>query len=451
MATPGPTQNQDAGPTEPDAMGRQDMRSAGDGGSATDGQIFGDAEPLPPRGDCDDSRPPVVMVHGFLASGDTWAKHLQRFVANGHCPDRYLAFDWNSLDRNLDHAAALDVFVDGVLANLDTDQVDLFGHSAGGGLGYSYLAEGVRAAKVRRYVHVASGPSAGPAGPEGVPVPTLNLWSPADRAVEGMDIPGATNVQLPDTDHYAVATSEGSFQAIYEFLYDRPPMVVGPLEMPRSIIGGRMVTLGENTPEDQGVLEVWELDSETGRRLRGIRRFELGIDARWGPMAVSASAFHEFVGRSADAEARTVRFFREPFGTDQPLTYLRTFPSPGSLAGILIGLIPQESEKVSLVVFNASRAFLVGQDSLTLDGEELLTEQSASAENTSIALFIHDIDSDDQPGGNSPLFDMFPFLAAIDLPIQAQADVSMVLNFNGRILKLPRDGADTGVLIAVFD
>jgi len=36
-----------------------------------------------------------------------------RFAANGHCADRYHAFDWNTLDRQTDHPAALDAFIDG--------------------------------------------------------------------------------------------------------------------------------------------------------------------------------------------------------------------------------------------------------------------------------------------------------------------------------------------------
>jgi hypothetical protein len=117
----------------------------------------------------------------------------------------------------------------------------------------------------------------------------------------------------------------------------------------------------------------------------------------------------------------------------------------------LTTLVPQAEDKSSVVVFNSSRAFLAGQDSLTLDGRELLTEQSASAANTSIALFLFDIDNDNEPGGQSVLFDMFPFLAAVDVPMEAVDDEFMTLNFNGRILHLPKAPGSTGILIAVFD
>lgn len=428
-----------------------DMTTVNDGSVSTDATIFDDAGMLPPTHACDDSHPPVVMAHGFLGSGDTWAKQVQRFVANGICGNRFYAFDWNSLDREADHDGTLDTFIDTVRSRHEAHTVDLFGHSAGGGLGYTYLNDLRRASKVRKYVHIASFPSEGPAGPEDSPVPTLNLWSSADTVVEGMDIPGASNTVLANTDHYAVATSADSFRAIYEFLYDHEPATVDPISTLRSRVQGRLVSLGENTPQLGGSVEVWTLDPHTGRRVRATRRFLVGEDGQWGPMGVQADQYYEFVGKTAEEGDPVVRYFREPFGADQLHAYVRTFPGPGSIAGILTTLIPQSEDKSSLVVFNSSQAFLAGRDSLTLNGRELLTEQSASAANTSIALFLFDIDNDNQPGGQSALFDMFPFLAAVDVPIQAEDDEFMTLDFNGRVLHLPKAPASTGILIAVFD
>jgi pimeloyl-ACP methyl ester carboxylesterase len=428
-----------------------DMTTKNDVSVSTDATVFDDAGMLPPMAACDDSQPPVVMAHGFLGSGDTWAKQVQRFAANGLCGNRFYAFDWNSLDRDADHDATLDTFIDTVRGRHEADQVDLFGHSAGGGLGYAYLIDPRHASKVRKYVHIASFPNEGPAGPADSPVPTLNLWSSADTVVAGMDIPGASNTELADTDHYAVATSADSFRVIYQFLYGEDPMATEAASKARSRLQGRLVSLGENTPQSGGSVEVWALDPHTGRRTHATRRFLVGDDGLWGPMGVEAEQYYEFVGKTADAGDPIVRYFREPFRADQWLAYVRTFPGPGSIAGVLTTLIPQAEDKSSVVVFNSSRAFLAGQDSLTLDGRELLTEQSASAANTSIALFLFDIDNDNEPGGQSVLFDMFPFLAAVDVPMEAVDDEFMTLNFNGRILHLPKAPGSTGILIAVFD
>ena len=402
--------------------------------------------------ECNEAHIPVVMAHGFLASGDTWSKHVQRFIANGYCPSRFHSFDWNSLDRSADHLQDLESFIDSVLLKNNADSVDLWGHSAGGGLGYGFLAQPERAAKVRKYVHIGSYPNETPAGStDGEYVPTLNLWSPADLIVEGADIPGAVNVSLPNTDHYAVATSEASFRAIYEFLEGRSPETVLPISGERAQIQGRLLTFGENQPVVNGEVAVWTLNPETSERTEQRELFTVGEEGYWGPMDVSSKEYFEFVASTIDPDAAPVRYFLEPFETDTQLTYLRTFPGPGSIAGLLLNLIPQERERVSLVIFNASRAFLAGTDSLTLDGQELLTEASASAENTSIALFVFDVDRDDEPGGSSSIFDMFPFLSAIDLPIPAVEGEFITLDFNGRVLRLPRSPSDEGILIAVYD
>jgi hypothetical protein len=46
---------------------------------------------------CDSTLTPVIFIHGFLASGDTYALQAQRFRANDYCARRIFAFDWNTL------------------------------------------------------------------------------------------------------------------------------------------------------------------------------------------------------------------------------------------------------------------------------------------------------------------------------------------------------------------
>ena len=411
---------------------------------------FGDPLPLPEREACDDSLPPVVLAHGFLGSGDTWGHHIQRFAANGHCAERYHAFDWNSTNRESDHVAALESFISDVRRIHDVEQVDLIGHSAGGGLGFEYLADAQRAETIRRYVHVGSFPADGPPGSPDNPTPTLNLWSAADTVVEGMDIPDATNVQLMDDDHYEVATSPASFQAIYQFLSDREPATLQATQQDPSVIAGMAQTFAENQPESGGTVNVWGLNTSTGLRETARRQFRVGEDGRWGPMVVSSSEAFEFEALPEDTNAPRVRYFREPFLADDYHVYLRTFPGPGSLASILVSLLPTDENSVALVVFNSSGAFIEGRDSLTLNGQELLDENSAPASNTSIALFVYDLDQDGEAGGTSPLFDMFPFLAAIDVPMEPDPTDTMTLDFNGRVIRLPRAPASDGILIAVF-
>jgi len=401
---------------------------------------------------CDESRAPVVFAHGFLAAGDTWSRHVRRFTALGACPERLVAFDWNSLQQNQDHAAALSERIDELLAESGAEQIDLIGHSAGGGLGYGLLSDPVRALKVRRYVHIASFPNEGPAGPEGSSVPTLNLRSLGDTTVEGADIPGATNVTLNEEDHYGVATSFASFQAIYEFLYDER-VEVDPLSAELSgdsvSLSGKLVTLGENAVISGAAVELWSLNAE-GERQERVAELSVDERGRYEREGLSRGARYELAPLNTGEGAPLVRYFIPPLLNSDPLLYLRAFPGPGTLASVLVRQLPRDESQSSLVVFNAHQAFLAGRDSLTLNGQELLTEEVASAEDTAIALFIFDVNGDGEPGGTLPLFESFPFLSVIDLPIDPLEESPLRLSLNGQEVTLPRAPSSEATLITVF-
>lgn len=446
----GPPSGSDAAGGAPDGAGS--AGGAHDAAPATDG-----ATPVEPT--CDTTHPPVVLAHGFLASGDTYSPHVRRFAANGECADRFYAFDWNTLDRAHDHAADLDALIDAVRAQHGVDRVDLVGHSAGGGLGYTYLSDATRAAKVRRYAHIASGEAAGPAGPEGGPaVPTLNLRSTSDRVVAGADIPGATNVTLESEDHYAVATSAASFQALYRFLRDdTAPQTDDPTGESGAdgtvSVAGRVVVLGDNTPDTGSVVEIYALDPESGARREeqpaGV--FTVGEDARFGPFPAATDTRYEFAVTSPREGARPVHYFYAPFQSDDALLYLRTLPTAG-LPGALLGQIPFDDARSVVVVYLARGAMLAGRDHLLLDGEEIATEEVAAAEDTTIALFLYDDMNDGVDGGSTANFEAFPFLAGLDRALTADPDVTLRLSFNGVSLDIPRRPSGTeGASIVVFD
>ncbi len=416
-----------------------------------------DVEESPPtflEPGCDDSKPPLVMLHGMLASGDTYANLAMRAAGNGLCADRYHAFDWDTIALPRDdeaNIAALDAFVDEVLERHEVAQVHLIGHSAGGGLSYLYLADSERAAKVSRYVHVGSFVNDGPAGPPEAPVPTLNLYSLGDLIVAGADIPGAENVALEEEDHYSVVTSAASYAAIHEFLYDTPPATTEIVAQERPVLFGKALLLGENTPLVGARVEIWRVELATGQRQNHVPEAVFETDGRggFGPFAAEAEARYEMALYPQDETP--VHYYREAFVRSNGLVYLRGLPSSG-LAALLLQEVNFDDAHTVLVNFTANRAVTAGSDSLKLDGEELLTMEVAAEDDSLIALFLYDDRGDGEDGGPVAFFKSWPFLNALDRFIPADPAGSLVLELNGRKLATPRWPSESeGAVITVFE
>jgi len=431
-------------------------------------QSCGDDPQTPTPTACDPARRPIVMAHGFLASGDTWASFSRLFEANGYCQSHLIAYDWNTLAFNRDAAVVgLDSAIDAALAATGSDQVDLIGHSAGGGLGYAYLADPTRAAKVAAYAHIASNPAPlentdpAPAGPAEAPVPTLNLTSTGDLIVKGAAIPGAINLVLTTEDHYQAATSARAFTDVFGFFNGGArPITTDPTDAPPAdpkaarTISGKALTLGENTPVPGFTVSLFELDSTTAQRKSTADATAIvTADGSWGPFTVKPDAHYELFLEDPTGTSRPVHYYREPFASDSHLVYLRALPPPGTLAGVLISLIPFADEHTVLIAFSSSQGVIHGRDTLTMNGETLSTAELASAERTSIAFFIFDDETDQTSGGEVASFSrVFAiFLTAIDRYLPAGGP-PITLTLNGRVLVVPSLPSSTdGAIVATFD
>ncbi len=414
-------------------------------------------EPPPPASPvgCDTCDYPVVMVHGFLASGDTWARFQQLFTSNGYHSKKIHAFDWNSLNQfgGAANVQLLDQFIDKVLAETGDTQVRLMGHSAGGGLCYTYLSDAIRAAKVDGYVHIGSAVQPAPAGPDGME-PTLNLWSTEDLIVAGGDIPDAVNLMIPGKDHYQIATSKESFGAIWQFFHNSPPTTLditpqGPLVC----IAGKVLFFGENTPLENAKVELWELNPATGERLGSSPDFSFTTNAegKYGPENIKANTTFEFVATPPNSSQRVIHYFREGITHLNSLVYLRTIPPPTSLAGILLAGLPRVESQAVMNVFSASQGIIHGRDTLTVAGSVLSTPQYAPASKTAITYFLYD-DGDGvtelTPVGT---FGSFPFMNGVDLFFQTATPGSIPVVLNGRQLNVRNIRSSEGVVVGVFD
>ncbi len=404
---------------------------------------------------CDSTFTPIIFAHGLLASGDTYANQVMRFTSNNYCANLLYAFDWNTLAQGADNAALLDAYVDEVLQKTGASQVNLVGHSAGGGLGYSYLSDATRAAKVKHYVHIGSGAQSGPAGPNGE-VPTLNIWSPDDLVVQSADIPGATNVSVAGKDHYEIATCAEAFEAMYKFFNENnAPNTTSILSKTNVEICGRVVTLGENAPKPNTTIKVFEINKTTGERLSATPDFTFGVNAQgyWNAIKVKPNTPYEFEVNSNETGDRIVHYYREGFTHSNPLVYLRLLPPAGSFAGNLLSSLPKDDNQSVVVVFTANQAAISGRDELVVNGNTLSIPDFAAADKTTIAMFLYD-------NGNSTtdltsanvLFSSFPFLEAVDVFFPTTTPQTITCTFNGRNLPVRNWKSDSeGVTIAIFD
>jgi hypothetical protein len=398
---------------------------------------------------------PVVFMHGALASGDTYATQVQRFTSNGYCNDLLYAYDWNTLGGGGD-VNSLDAFIDTVLARTGATQVNLVGHSAGGGLGYSYCSNAAHAAKVAHYVHIGSSSQAQPAGPAGE-VPTLCISSADDAVTGAVTVTGAENVTISGLDHYQVATGAEPFRNMYRFFHGgTEPQTTSITTMGASVcVAGRGVTLGENAPKAGASVRIYEIDPATGLRLSQTPDHDLTTDSEgyWGPVNVKNGVKYEFEITPGGSD-RVIHYYREGFIHDNPLVYLRAFPPASSTAGLLLSGIPSNDDQTAMAVFTANQAVVAGRDDLTVNGTTLSTPAFTPASNTVIAMFLFDGNGNGQSDLTVPgLFGLLNvFLSARDMFIPTTPPAPVPLVFNGRAMAVPNlRSASDGVIVAVFD
>jgi hypothetical protein len=409
---------------------------------------------------CDSTKRPIVFVHGFLGSGDNWAKQIQRFSSNGYCSERMFVFNWNTINRNKATDSLLNIFIDDVLQKTKANKVDLAGHSAGGGLCYNYLNDSLHAAKVAHYVHIGSNKMKTTAGKNGE-IPTLNIYSTADMVVKSRgEIPGAINRKQTTTDHFEVATGEATFVQMYSFFNNQQQPITAnivPLKKEQyRLISGKGLTLGENKPLSFDSVIAYSFNPATGKRNPNKRQPVNNSITSWMTFSKEGDWSFQVTGNSylefevKPTNGRRIFYFFEPQVRSNQHMYLRTLPGSGMMAAVL-NQLPNNKEQTVLVIFSANRAIIAGRDTLAIDSIPISTSAIAPASKTMIATFIFD-DKNDSISTHNPVkaFAGFPFLGSADIRIPADDKETIRIYYNGRTMVLPRRSSSDGVMIAVF-
>ncbi len=393
---------------------------------------------------------PVVFLHGFLASGDTYEKQLKRFTSNGYSRADLYAFDWNTLDFTANNVGNLNRFIDSILVLTGKTQVDLVGHSAGAGVVQEYTNR--YRSKVKHLVLLAGFPPAS----QGI-TPILNIYSTYDFiASSGRDVAGGTNLKLTDKDHYEVATCKETFEKMYAFFNDGAlPAISAYTAESDIILSGRAGSFGENKFIKNTIVEVYQVDGSTGSRINSQPEYTFFTNDKgyWGPFRADKNTYYEFVVYDNVQGSRKVHYYREPFIRSDKLIYLRTFPTGFSVASLFLSVLPKNDKQNTTVFFGASQAAIAGRDSLILNDNILTTNAFCSPQSTTIALFSFDANSNNRTDLTSVgAFSAFPFLKGADIYIPTATSANVTMRFNERTLRAKNwKSATEGVNVLVFE
>lgn len=376
-------------------------------------------------------RLPVIFIHGGAGSASQFESQAQRFRANGYPAGHIAAFEYDSSAVSADPTNAalrvereqkINALIDELLLSTGAEKVNLLGHSLGTAVSQMYLAEPANAAKVAHYVNIDGRSADAPPGG----VPTLAIWG--QYVTE--HVVGADNVYPPEDDpvgHIEAATSADSFARIYRFFNDEDPRTsdIPEADGEHVWLAGRANLFPQNTGASGTRLEVYAIDPVTGARLDDLPLHEqdIGSNGDWGPLRVDKGASIEYA--LLHGEGQDQYFYREPYDQDSLLVRLNTSrPNEG------VGRLLHRADTHTNLMIGRDMELWGDQgdrdDSLTINGTEVISELTAPLLKRLSVLFLHDRGSDQQSDMTrlDPVLGQLPFMSGLDLYMPASADGS---------------------------
>jgi len=396
---------------------------------------------------------PVVFVHGALGAGEQYEHAALLFASNGYPAGWIVAYDYNSVGPS-GGPELLDRFIDTVLARTGAQKIDLVGHSRGTAESRTYLSDPARAAKVAHYANIAGRPSNNVGG-----VPTLVVGSAEDKIV-GAPVAqeGAKAANIPGQDHVKVCTSTESFEQVYTFFNDGDKPRTLKIEPEKEILaGGYVKSYGQNNPLPGATVDVYEVAANTGERVfkKPLMTLTAAADGQWGPFRAKPGQHYEYVVTDKTI-AHPRHYYREPLQRSDRLIYFRiASKAEGSTPGPLDKEPKYLTDKTA--VFNVRQlngALTPGQDSLKVNGTELVSEELTPARRTVVSLYLFDGNENGKTDG-TPVPGLNwngAFAGAVDIFIPAEPRGHVEFEFNGRTLNVPNwKGSEAGQIYVIFD
>ena len=390
--------------------------------------------------DCDRTKRPIVLIHGTVGSGDNFANPMELFASNGYCSDMIRAVDYNSLGGMPD--AELDALIEELRRSFGHEKVDLMGHSQGAGHGARY--SGAHPDKVANYIHCAGQELASDPGG----VRTLCLSSTGDRPVT-CGTSANTTFQDDTVDHFAVASSTGSFVEMYKFLNEGQEPKYREVQCGDPIVlRARAVTFPDSVYVAGSTVEVHELGDSPRERAAPFKTFEVGADGYIEAFEAKRGVAYEFKMTAPAGDPRPVRrTYMPPFKRSDRLIRL-LFRTTDQTYAATSNSVDYNDQHAVMIVRHKKGAFLSGRDSLTVDGFEAVNPDSAPPRTTVVGIYLYDkaVDTPDGPGngvsdGGSII--KATFINSSDVFIPASPPAFVELDFNGQKLKVPNWPSDT--------
>ncbi len=390
---------------------------------------------------------PIVFVHGFLASGDTWSTQYNRFLQNGYTKNQLQVFDWNTINGK-GSDSLLNIFIDSVLRLNKTTQVNLVGHSAGGSLGYKYCSREAYAKKIAHYVHIGSSKINTPAANGAIP--TQVIYSTDDKvAQKAGDTEGAVNVKLSGLDHYQVATSITTFEQLFLFFNgEKPPLVLTKEKTNKNVLV-RNLFFATNQVLANGKALVQQYNPTKGNFVGSTQTYTANSQGWWGMMINKNSLVNYAISIQPNTTSRKVTYFFESIKTDK-LISLRAFSSD-NMIGALLSQLPQNEVQPALCIFTSNNAVVAGRDTLAVNGIALSSEQLTPANKTIIATFVYDDGDKKSSGTKHAALAAAPFMNGVDCFIDAQKEKLITIYYNGRTLKIPLLTSKESITVVVLE
>jgi len=397
---------------------------------------------------------PIVFVHGYTGSGDSYYNIIQYFRSNGYPESKLYTYDWNTIINNApDKVFPLNRFIEDVKAKTGYDKVNIVGHSLGGQLTFNYCKKAEFAPNINRLAWIAPFLEDRTRIPDST-IATLNIRTNTDFVVPDTSfIPNAINIVIPNKDHNEIASCEESFVELFKFFNEGEIPTTSIPEEDNIEIAGRVVSFLENSVSVNDKIEIYEVSELDGARLnsRPVATLYTDFQGYFENFRAKKNTYYEFKVSTGKPGDRPIHHYFEPFKNSAHLLYLRTYPPSTSLLNIVLSALFNFNQNQGISIFvSFSKALWLGRDELTINNYDCMNSTFTDIELNALGLFMADFNRNAVSDNTSnPVFEALIGFGGIDMSLPVGG--FSTYTYNGRTLHTQNWPSSTeGISVAVY-